>query len=78
MLGKANKERKQTLLSKLIGVLFKDNANGYSIFEALFKNRKPQLIFKFLDEETNLFEDIKYIWGCPKKPFITALLKRLF
>ena len=61
-----------------LDVLFKDNANGYSIFEALFKNRKPQLIFKFLDEETNLFEDIKYIWGCPKKPFITALLKRLF
>lgn len=62
----------------LLDVLFKDNANGYHIFETLFKNRSPQLIFKFLDEETSFLEDVNYIWGCPKKPFIKALFKRLF
>ena len=62
----------------LLDVLFKDNANGYHIFETLFKNRSPQLIFKFLDEETSFLEDINYIWGCPKKPFIQALWRRIF
>jgi lycopene beta-cyclase len=61
-----------------LDVLQKDNANGYHIFETLFKNRNPQLIFKFLDEKTNLLEDLKYIWGCPKMPFIKALFGRLF
>ncbi len=61
-----------------LDVLYKDNASGYHIFETLFKNRRPQLIFKFLDEKTRLWEDIKYIAGCPKKPFIQALFRRLF
>jgi len=60
-----------------LDVLYKDNPNGHKIFETLFKNRNPQLIFKFLDEQTTFWEDIKYIWGCPKKPFIKALLGRL-
>jgi lycopene beta-cyclase len=61
-----------------LDVLDKDNANGHYIFETLFKNRDPKLIFKFLDEKTKLWEDVNYIWGCPKKPFIKALLGRLF
>jgi len=61
-----------------LDVLHRDNANGYHIFETLFKNRNPSLIFKFLDEQTTFWEDIKYIWGCPKKPFIKALFRRLF
>ena len=61
-----------------LDVLYKDNGKGYYIFETLFKNRNPKLIFKFLDEKTNLWEDLKYILGCPKTPFIKALFKRLF
>lgn len=61
-----------------LDVLFKNNAKGYHIFETLFKNRTPQLIFKFLDERTSIWEDLKYIWGCPKKPFIKALFNRLY
>ena len=61
-----------------LDVLHKDNANGYHIFETLFKNRNPKLIFKFLDEQTSFWEDLKYIWGCPKKPFIKALFGRIF
>ena len=60
-----------------LDVLYEDNAKGYNIFETLFKNRNPRLIFKFLDEETTLYEDFKCILGCPKKPFIKALLRRL-
>lgn len=61
-----------------LDVLYKDNSNGNRIFETLFKNRSPQLIFKFLDEQSNIWEDLKYIAGCPKMPFIKALLRRLF
>lgn len=61
-----------------LDVLYKDNANGYHIFETLFKKRNPKLIFKFLDEQTSIWEDLKYIWGCPKKAFILALFRRMF
>ncbi len=61
-----------------LDVLHHDNGKGFYIFETLFKNRNAQLIFKFLDEETSVFEDIKFIWGCPKMPFIKALFRRIF
>lgn len=62
----------------LLDILKKNNEIGHSIFESLFKNRKPQLILKFLDEDTNLWEELKIIWACPKLPFIKALYARLF
>ena len=43
----------------LLDILYTDNGKGQYIFETLFKNRPPQLIFKFLDEETNLWEDLQ-------------------
>ncbi len=62
----------------LLDILYTENHKGQYIFETLFKNSPPQLIFKFLDEETNLWEDIKIILACPKKEFLKALFKRLF
>lgn len=61
-----------------LDVLHRSNQKGHAIFTNLFRNRKPQLIFKFLDEETDLWEDIYYILGCPKWPFIKAFFRRLF
>ncbi len=61
-----------------LDVLHKDNANGHNIFETLFKNRKPQQVFKFLDEETSFIEDIGNMIGSPTVPFTKALLRRLF
>ncbi len=62
----------------LLDILHKNNHLGGGIFESLFKRRKPQLIFKFLDEETTFSEDL-YIMAAPKPwPFIKALLQRLF
>lgn len=62
----------------LLDVLAQNNAKGQIVFETLFKNRDPQLIFKFLDEETSSLEDIRYMAGAPWLPFTKALLKRLF
>ncbi|WP_350293716.1 lycopene cyclase family protein [uncultured Croceitalea sp.] len=62
----------------LLDILQSDNHLGGSIFEAMFKKRKPQLILKFLDEETTFWEELQIIWSCPKWPFIKALFKRMF
>ena len=62
----------------LLDVLAKNNAEGHLIFETLFKNRDIHLIFKFLDEQTILPEELYYIAGCSKTPFLQALIKRLF
>ncbi len=62
----------------LLDVLSHDNSIGQSVFETLFKNRSPQFIFKFLDEETNFFEDVRYMTSVKSGPFIKAIIRRLF
>jgi len=61
----------------LLDILAKNNQMGRAIFESLFKKRNPQLIFKFLDEDTRIWEEV-YIMAAPQPwPFIKALLNRL-
>ena len=62
----------------LLDILNTKNYLGSSIFSSLFKKGNPTLIFKFLDEETSLYEDIKVILKCPKKPFLQALSNRIW
>ncbi len=62
----------------LLDILHMDNSMGQSIFESLFKKRKPQYIFEFLDEESHFFRDLSVIFAAPKMAFIKALLKRIF
>lgn len=59
----------------LLDILDRKNYLGATIFSSMFKKGKPALIFKFLDEETNLIEDVKVILKCPKTPFIKALIR---
>ena len=61
----------------LLDILYKTNDKGSSIFASMFKEGKAALIFKFLDEETTLAEDLQVILKCPKRLFIKALFKRL-
>jgi lycopene beta-cyclase len=62
----------------LLDILHKHNHQGGKIFESLFKKRRPQLLFKFLDEDTSIFEEIKIMAAPEPLPFIKALLNRLF
>lgn len=62
----------------LLDILNTKNHLGSSIFSSLFKKGNPTLIFKFLDEETSLYEDIKVILKCPTKPFLQALCNRIW
>ena len=61
----------------LLDILNRNNEKGNRIFSALFQKGNPNLIFKFLDEETTLIEDLQVIWKCPKWLFIKALLQRV-
>ncbi|WP_264538573.1 lycopene cyclase family protein [Flavobacterium sp. N1736] len=62
----------------LLDILHRHNESGSGVFSSLFRNGNPALIFKFLDEETNLIEDLQVILKCPKVPFIKALFGVIF
>lgn len=62
----------------LLDILARTNEKGVQIFSAMFRKGSAAPVFKFLDEETSLAEDLKVIWRCPKGLFIKALLRRLF
>ncbi|MFL9830188.1 lycopene cyclase family protein [Flavobacterium sp. ST-87] len=59
----------------LLYILDRENQLGTMIFSSMFKKGNPALIFKFLDEETSLIEDIQVILKCPKWLFIKALFQ---
>ncbi|NRD22419.1 lycopene cyclase [Winogradskyella litoriviva] len=61
-----------------LDVLANYNAEGSALFSSMFKKAKIKTIFKFLDEESSLIEDLKIILSVPSKRFIQAFFKRLF
>ncbi|KQO29692.1 lycopene cyclase [Flavobacterium sp. Leaf82] len=62
----------------LLDILYRHNELGSTIFSSMFKKGNPALIFKFLDEETSLAQDLQVILKCPKIPFIKALFRVIF
>jgi lycopene beta-cyclase len=61
-----------------LDILDRKNELGSTIFSSMFKKGNPTLIFKFLDEETSLKEDIQVILKCPKMLFIKAIFHVAF
>lgn len=62
----------------LLDVLAKHNGDGAKLFSSLFKKTNIKTILKFLDEESNLSEDLRIITAVPPLRFVKALLKRMF
>lgn len=62
----------------LLDVLSKHNGQGSKLFASMFKKAKLKTIFRFLDEESSIFEDLKIITSVPSGKFIKALMQRLF
>lgn len=62
----------------LLDVLAKHNGDGAKLFSSLFKKTNIKTILKFLDEESNLLEDLTIITAVPPLRFVKALLKRMF
>lgn len=61
----------------LLDVLDKKNHLGSKIFGAIFKKGDSTVIFKFLDEETSLVQDIGLMLKCPTFTFLQALFARM-
>jgi lycopene beta-cyclase len=57
----------------LLYLLDQQKDQAWKIFSALFRNSSPQLIFKFLEEKTNIFEEAKIFLGLPVSLFLKAL-----
>ena len=62
----------------LLDILGSKNELGSKIFSSMFKSGNSTVIFKFLDEETSISEDLQVIWRCPKIVFVKALIGRIF
>ncbi|NUY81933.1 lycopene cyclase [Flavobacterium sp. MAH-1] len=59
-----------------VSVLYHQNHLGRHIFSTLFRRARPDLLLKFLREETTPAEDLKILASCPKRLFIKHLVRR--
>ena len=58
-----------------IDVLTKDNANGADLFKRMFKINSPEVIFRFLDEKSSLWQEFQIMRSFNVRQFVNALLK---
>ena len=63
--------------SVLLNVLQNKKMSGDKIFSRIFQKNKPQQVLKFLDNETNLVEDLKIMGSVPMKTFLPTALKEM-
>ena len=61
----------------LLDILNHHNELGTELFGSMFGKSPARRIFKFLDEETNMLEDIKIISSFRSAPFLRALINQL-
>jgi len=64
--------------SILLKILAEKKLSGAHIFTKLFEKNKMIEVFKFLDNETSVGEDLKLISSLPKTKFIGAAFSHLF
>lgn len=57
-------------------ILAYDNTKGPEMFANMYQNTEPELLFKFMDEETSLLEEIKFIRALTPWPFIKAIFRK--
>ena len=58
-----------------LSVLLFGDVPGDKVFSDLFEKNKPQQIFKFLDERTNILEELKIMSTCDIGLFTKALIR---
>lgn len=59
--------------SLYLDILVNHNELGESIYTDMYEKNTIQQIFKFLDEETSFWEDLKIMWSFKFSPFLIAL-----
>jgi len=73
---KSNRFRFYDLL--FLDVLHRYNEKGGMLFSKLFEKNTPQRIFRFLDEQTQIIDEIKLMQTMPTGIFVLAFLRRFF
>lgn len=63
--------------SVLLHVLRTGSLSGRAVFSNLFYKQPAYNVFKFLDEDTNIAEDLRILNAAPKGPFTLAALRQL-
>jgi lycopene beta-cyclase len=61
--------------SIMLQVMYREGDRMKSIFTSLFKNNPIQRIFRFLDEEAPLPENLQLLASLPTAPFLKALIR---
>jgi len=59
----------------LLRLLAEKKLGGDKIFSLLFQRNKAPLVFRFLDNETSIAEELKLISTLPAIPFLKAALR---
>ena len=67
-----------TQRSTLLNVLYNNKMTGKDIFQQLFSKQKPSSIFRFLDNNSSMKEDIKIMSSVPLNIFLPAALKEIY
>ncbi len=63
--------------SVLLRILSEKKVSGAAVFFKMFKKNKATAIFKFLDNETSFWEELKIMASADQSVFIPAALKQL-
>lgn len=63
--------------STLLNILHHRKYPGSEIFLTLFQRNRPQDVLRFLDNETNLFQELQIISTLPKRIFLKAGLQEI-
>lgn len=71
------KQRFKLYDNTLLDVLHNRRIKGSELFSDLFTKNKPELILKFLDEETSVIEEISIFARVRIRPFIRAIISSL-
>lgn len=63
--------------SVMLRVLRDQSVGGKAFFSGLFRQLPPQLVFRFLDEESTFADDLRLLQAPPTWPFLKTALKQL-
>ena len=63
--------------SVLLQVLYQHKIKGEKIFSDIFRKNSAELVFRFLDNQTSILEDLRIMQSVPTHIFLPAALKEM-
>ena len=70
-------KKNNDLSSQQLDVLFNENHIGKKLFEKMFNKNKTENVFRFLDNDSSIVEEISIAYSFPKYIFTKSLFKNL-